>query len=351
MTPDLRILGAGVFGLSCAIAALRRDARVTVHDPHGPGAGASGGVLGALAPHVPEPWNAKKAFQLDALLMGRTFWPEVEALTGLSTGYVRSGRLQPVPSGGADAARARRGAAALRWGDAAVWDVIPATGAAWEPPAPDGLLIRDTLSAHLHPARAVAAMAAAVEALGGTVTRNGPPEDAAPVIHATGVAGLAALSEGLDRPAGVPVKGQAAVLDLAVEGPQLFVDGLHVVPHRDGTVAVGSTTENGVTDLTTDGALDDLVERARALVPALGDAPVIRRWAGLRPRARTRAPVLGAWPSRPGRFVANGGFKIGFGMAPLVGEVMADLVLDGLDRVPDGFRVEDCLRNGQETGD
>ena len=341
--PDLRILGAGVFGLSCAIAALRRGARVVVHDPHGPGAGASGGVLGALAPHVPEPWNAKKQFQLDSLLMGRAFWPEVEALSGLSTGYVRAGRLQPVPEGGAEAARARGAAAALRWSDAAAWEVIPAAGAAWEPPAPEGLLIRDTLSAHLHPARTVAAMAAAVEALGGTVTRDAAPVDAAPMIEATGVAGLAALSKGRARPVGIPVKGQAAVLDLALEGPQLFADGIHIVPHRDGTVAVGSTTENGAETLTTDGALDDLVERAREMVPALRDAPVIRRWAGLRPRARSRAPVLGAWPGRPGHFVANGGFKIGFGMAPLVGEVMADLVLDGRNRVPEGFRLADCL--------
>ena len=29
-----------------------------------------------------------------------------------------------------------------------------------------------------------------------------------------------------------------------------------------------------------------------------------------------------------------------FGMAPLVGEVMADLVLEGRDRVPEGFRPE-----------
>ena len=343
MTPDLRILGAGVFGLSCAIAALKRGARVVVHDPHGPGAGASGGVLGALAPHVPEPWNEKKQFQLDALLMGRTFWAEVEGLSGLPTGYVRSGRLQSVPTGGAGEARERGRAAALRWGDAAAWEVIAATGGAWEPPAPEGLLIRDTLSAHLHPARAVAAMAAAVEALGGTVTRDAAPGDAAPVIEATGVSGLAALSEGRARPVGIPVKGQAAVLELAVEGPQLFVDGIHVVPHLDGTVAVGSTTENGATTLSTDAALDDLIARARDMVPILRDAPVVRRWAGLRPRARSRAPILGAWPGRPGRFVANGGFKIGFGMAPLVGEVMADVVIDGRDRVPEEFRLSDRL--------
>jgi glycine/D-amino acid oxidase-like deaminating enzyme len=54
--------------------------------------------------------------------------------------------------------------------------------------------------------------------------------------------------------------------------------------------------------------------------------------------------MLGAWPGRPGHFVANGGFKIGFGMAPKMAEVMVDLVLDGRDAIPAGFRVEASLR-------
>ncbi|MEL6516514.1 MAG: FAD-dependent oxidoreductase, partial [Pseudomonadota bacterium] len=58
------------------------------------------------------------------------------------------------------------------------------------------------------------------------------------------------------------------------------------------------------------------------------------------PRARSRAPMLGAWPDRPGHFIANGGFKIGFGMAPEVARVMATLILDGTDDIPPAFGVE-----------
>jgi len=76
-----------------------------------------------------------------------------------------------------------------------------------------------------------------------------------------------------------------------------------------------------------------------AALPALAGAPVRARWAGVRPRAKSRAPLLGAWPGRPGQFVANGGFKIGFGMAPKVAQVMIDLVLDGKDAIPAGFRL------------
>ena len=84
-------------------------------------------------------------------------------------------------------------------------------------------------------------------------------------------------------------------------------------------------------------------DRARANVPALRAAPVLARWAGLRPRGRSRAPMLGAWPDRPGHFIANGGFKIGFGMAPKVAEVMADLMLEGRNGIPPGFEVEASL--------
>ena len=140
---------------------------------------------------------------------------------------------------------------------------------------------------------------------------------------------------------GTGVKGQAALLRYEAAGqPQLFAEGIHFIPHLDGTVAVGSTSERFFEEGSrTDAQLDEVIERARAAVLVLRDAPVIDRWAGVRPRARSRAPMLGAWPDRDGHYIANGGFKIGFGMAPKVAEVMADLMLDGVDRIPDGFEV------------
>jgi glycine/D-amino acid oxidase-like deaminating enzyme len=50
MTSDVTIFGAGLFGLGVAWACASRGARVRVVDPAGPGAGASGGLVGALAP-------------------------------------------------------------------------------------------------------------------------------------------------------------------------------------------------------------------------------------------------------------------------------------------------------------
>jgi glycine/D-amino acid oxidase-like deaminating enzyme len=230
-------------------------------------------------------------------------------------------------------ARARAVSAETLWQGLAQWSVIEAQGV-WAPVSPTGWLIHDTLSARVHPLLGCLALAEALHRAGCPVLRDG--EDRGAVVWATGVAGLAALGQG----AGSGVKGQAALLRFDARGaPQLFADALHIVPHGDGTVAIGSTSERVFDDATgTDGQLDHVLARALTAFPVLQGAPVIQRWAGVRPRAASRAPVLGNWPGRAGHFVANGGFKIGFGMAPKVGEVMADLVLDGRDAIPKGFR-------------
>jgi glycine oxidase len=319
---------------------VRRGASVQVIDPQGPGAGSSGGVVGALAPHVPENWNAKKAFQFESLLMAEAFWEEVEATGGLQAGYLRSGRLQPVADDAALALARRRALTADDlWQQKAVWRVEPASSQSWSPQSASGWAIRDTLTALLHPRRAIDALAAALAARGVRIENTG--DDIGKVLWATGLAGLEALNDGRSRPVGTGVKGQAAVLVHDARGaPQLFADGIHIIPHVDGTVAVGSTSERDYdAPDQTDAQLDTVVEKARAAVPALRDAPVVQRWAGVRPRARSRAPMLGAWPDRPGHFIANGGFKIGFGMAPKVAEVMADLLLEGRDGIPEGFEV------------
>lgn len=338
---DLTVRGGGVFGLTIAFEAARRGARVRLIEAHRIGAGASGGLVGALSPHVPENWNPKKQFQLESLLMAGDFWAAVSAASGLPTGFARVGRLQPLADARAvDLARQRAGGAAQLWQGRAVWQVVAATGTAWEPASPTGLLVHDTLSARLHPRLAGAALTGAIRALRGEVITGDAPDEGA-VVWATGAAGLAALSQSLGRKAGDGVKGQAALLRHdARDAPQLYIGSQHIVPHADGTVAIGSTSETTWTDPeTTDSQLDDLIGKARAALPCLRDAPVLERWAGIRPRAVSKAPLLDAWPGRPGHFIANGGFKTGFGMAPKVAQVMADLVLEGRDGIPSGFRL------------
>ncbi|UWQ54327.1 NAD(P)/FAD-dependent oxidoreductase [Leisingera caerulea] len=342
---DVTVRGAGIFGLSTAWLCARHGAQVQVVDPYGAGAGSSGGLVGALAPHVPENWNAKKQFQLESLLMAENFWEEVEATGGVSPGYGRTGRLQPINDDRTlELARLREQTARELWKDAAEWRVCEAASLGpWVPPSATGHVIHDTLSARMHPRRACAALVSALAVMGVEVQQEAP--DQGKVVHAKGYAGLLELNEAFGKTIGGGVKGQAALLRFHEgEVPQLYADGLHIIPHADGTLAIGSTSEREFEDgKATDSQLGDVIERARAAVPVLHGAEVIERWAGVRPRAKSRAPMLGAWPGRDGHYIANGGFKIGFGMAPKAAHVMADLLLEGKDSIPEGFRVEDNL--------
>ncbi len=337
---DVTVRGAGIFGLSIAWTCARRGAKVQVVDPFGAGAGSSGGLVGALAPHVPENWNSKKAFQFESLIMAEPFWSHVEATGGVSAGYARLGRVQPINDARTlELARARAETADTLWQGQATWRVLPSEQiGAWCPPSPTGWVIHDTLTARIHPRRACAALVSALSVMGVDVVLNAP--DQGQVVHATGVAGLQELSAAMGKTVGNGVKGQAALLRFdAGEVPQLFADAIHIVPHADGTLAIGSTSERDYDDpSTTDKALDDVIDRAMRAVPVLHGAEVIDRWAGVRPRSKSRAPMLGHHPRHKDQFIANGGFKIGFGMAPKVAEVMADLVLDGRDSIPEDFR-------------
>ncbi len=321
---DITVRGAGVWGLAIAWELAQRGARVQVVDP-APGSGASAGLVGALSPYAPAGWNAVKAFQRDSLLAAAGFWAGVEAASGLSTGYARTGRLVPVTD--LPRALAQGEAAARHWAPHAAWAVTASPD--WL--APGGPVVHDTLAARLNPRETLAALTAALRGAGVKVAPEG--SGAGTVIHATGVTGLEAA--GLGR----GVKGQALLLaHAAPDRPQVFADGLHIVPHADGTTAVGSTSEIAWDDPTaTDAQLDALRARAVALVPELAGAPVVARWAALRPRADTRQPVLGPWPGRPGHILANGAFKIGFGLAPGVARVIADLALTGRADIPGAF--------------
>ncbi|MSU88605.1 FAD-dependent oxidoreductase [Rhodobacteraceae bacterium 2CG4] len=352
---DVAVVGAGVWGLATARAALARGLSVIVLEAATVAAGASGGVVGALSPHAPDRWTGKKAFQLRALLAGRRYWPALETGTGLATGYAACGRLMPLQDAAArDQAEARAAEAARNWGAQARWQVVE-TVPGWLAAAPFGA-VHETLSARLFPRAACAALARAVRLSGGAIREATPVRALAPgmvstdagtvragtVVVAAGVAGFGLLGIAGGR----GVKGQAALLqaDTPAAAPLVFADGIYVVPQPGGLVAVGSTSENRWADPAPDARLEAVIARARALVPALADAPVRERWAGIRPRAPRPDPMLGPVPGLPGVLAALGGFKIGFGLAPLVAETLADMIAGGAPDLPADFAAAAQIR-------
>jgi glycine oxidase len=144
------------------------------------------------------------------------------------------------------------------------------------------------------------------------------------------------------------VKGQAALLaaDIDPALPTIFRDGLYVVAHEGGHVAVGSTSENSFVDpFSTDEQLDALIEAARDMVPVLRDAPVIERWAGLRPKAIDRDPMVGRHPENHNLIALTGGFKVSFGLAHRLAEAAICIASDANAEflLPESFAISNHI--------
>ncbi|CAN7364312.1 FAD-binding oxidoreductase [Rhizobium rhizogenes] len=346
---ELLIVGGGIMGLWAAVHAERLGIETLLVDGARLGSGASGGLLGALMPHMPDKWSEKKQFQFDALVALEGDIAALEAATGLSAGYRRSGRLIPLPKphlhkialGHSQDAEThwhydeRR----FHW---QVLDAAPVDG--WiDPSAGECGFVFDTLAARVAPRALLKVLAAflgkakhvrVVEGMeiegidpgrGIAKTREGAIHFGRCILsaghHSFPI--LDGLTPGRHSTLGQPVKGQAALLRADVDAglPVIFRDGLYIVPHEGGLVAVGSTSENRFDNpASTDGQLDVLLAAARAMAPVLANAEVVERWAGLRPKAIDRDPMVGAHPDHPRLIALTGGFKVSFGLAHRLAE-------------------------------
>ena len=346
-TPDITIYGAGIFGLSIGFEILKRGFKVKIVDISKPGFGASGGLLGALAPHTPDNWNEKKEFQLSSLLMQQEFWTEVNAISGLDAEYVKNGRIIPlIDDRAVKLSLDRTKSAEKLWKGFASWETTDKIDKNWYVQSPTGLYSYDTMSAQINPRKACKSLELAVKKLGATLERNikNSPNNNGLEIWATGYQGLNTLSKEFNKLIGDGVKGQAALLTLDRRNhPQLFTDGIHIIPTQNNLVAIGSTSETTWTHKKTDSNLDQIIQKAIQVCPALLNSQVKETWSGIRPRVKGRSPLLGPHPFRENIFIANGGFKIGIGLAPKVAEVTANFILDQKDMIPKRFTPSHAL--------
>ncbi len=333
---NITVIGAGVYGLSCALALLQAGHAVRVLEKGRVGQGASGGLVGALSPHVPEDWNPRKQFQLGALLGGAAHWAKVERLSGLPSGYGRVGRYIPLDDAyEAEKARGRVAGAARLWPAGFSWAVVPSAPHIAPEAAPYGV-VHETLSARISPRLACAALAAAVVKAGGVIEENQEVAALEGVsVIAAGIGSAPLLEPFLGAGKLRGVKGQAALLagGLPADSPVVYGNGVYIIPHADGTVAVGATSENKFTDATgTDALLQAVLAKAFAIVPALKSVPILERHAGLRPRAPKPEAMLGQLDDTT--FVATGGFKTGLGNAHVIAAALVQLVRGEVPDIP-----------------
>jgi glycine oxidase len=102
----------------------------------------------------------------------------------------------------------------------------------------------------------------------------------------------------------------------------------YIVPRLDGRLLAGSTTEYaGFDKRVTIGGIHLISRHALEIAPVIESLPLVDLWAGLRPRAEDDLPVLGACEHTRGLFYAAGHYRNGILLAPLTGELIAELIL------------------------
>lgn len=333
---NITVIGAGVYGLSCALALLEAGHLVRVLEAGRIGKGASGGLVGALSPHVPEDWNVRKQFQLGALVSAADYWAKVEALSNLPSGYGRVGRYIPLDDAyEAEKAQNRIAGAARLWPEAFSWKMQNTAPNIAPEFAPYGVVF-ETLSARISPRLACLALAGAVRKMGGEIVENHPvSKPQGLTVIAAGVGSGLLLAPFLGEGKIKGVKGQAALLDggLPAGSPVIYGNGVYIIPHANGTVAVGATSENKFEDASSlDHRLDEVLEKACRIVPALREATILERHAGLRPRAPKPEAMLGKLDETT--FVATGGFKTGLTNAHVISAALTQLVAGESPDIP-----------------
>ncbi|WP_321340069.1 FAD-binding oxidoreductase [uncultured Cohaesibacter sp.] len=378
---DCLVVGGGVFGLSIARACLGEGMSVALADKQEIGQGASYGLLGALLPHMSERWNEKKEFQFNALKDLSKVKVLLEEEVGLSIGYDRCGRVVPI---GTESLRERHEVrskeAEMLWHGAETGyyhKVFPQDDlGGWlnAELCPEGYAF-DNFSARANPRAYCEAARASVIKRGGVVMENAEVVDvkdlgdSAEVTLASGEtlsAGVVVLSAGyksfpmIEALTGVEdlgkgVKGQALIAKVGQKPglPVLYDRTVYVVPHDDGVCAIGSTTEEEWDDEhSTDDRCDEIWAKALNLCPMLEGAEIMQRWAGIRPKATKRDPMVGFLPGSKSIYAATGGFKIGFGLAHAIAQVSVERLakLEPTLKLPDSFEASTHL-NGKAWGE
>ncbi len=357
-SPDLLVIGAGAAGLWTAWKAVNAGLSVTVMEKGRVGDGASGGILGALMPHRPSQWTASKQFQLEALTGLASEIALLEEASGIPCGYRRCGRLMPID--GERRLEEHKGwqqAAAQNWqGAGARWDILQSLPAKWtDMMAPALAYDFDSLSARVNPRALLASLAAGVRARGGAIVEGAGVSEAAslPAGHVVVAAGHDSF--GLLAAAGLPgmgwgVKGEAVLLrpakPLPPDLPILYRGGTYVIVHNHGLVAVGSTSERDYADARPSPATaTGLMADAASLCPALAGAELVESWAGIRPRAAGRQPLVGPLPGNTRLVAVTGGFKITLGIAHRLADAVLAHVQGQPVNLPAGFSLHEQLVN------
>lgn len=357
---DVAIAGGGLVGSSAALALARRGLRVGLFERRYCGAQASGVNYGGVRR------QGRPAEQLPLAIRARRIWDRLPELIGIDGEFVVSGHLRLARSeadlGALDAwARmaAGYGLDVEVIGGAAFRQRFPWLGAA----AVGGSLC--ATDGHANPRLVSPAFARAARAAGADVREHTELTD----IHHDGTrfqlrAGdLRVSADWLINSAGawantvagyfgetVPMKPIYPNMWVTEPLPPFIVHNLGVygggiyarqVARGNCVIGGGRGHGDGEYGQPSTDTTRAVMREACALLPRLREALLIRTWSGVEGETPDSNPVIGASRTVPRLLHAFGFSGGGFLLAPGVGDVLADLVVDGKTATPlDAFSID-----------
>ena len=361
---DVAIIGGGLMGCYSAYFLHQRGRSVIVIEKGNACAAASGVNFGNLRLQG----RAPREFPLS--LRAQAIWEDLDRLTGEDCGLIPCGHVY-LGLAKSDERKLERAALEARAAGLEVelldgsaarrrWPFLSGTvtGASWSK--------RDAVA---DPAVASPAVARLAQRAGARILERSQVV----TIERTGAAFTLQIEQGLTVTCGQVVNAAGAwagdiarhfgePVPMFAAGPPLFAvksqkrytgPSLHAVdgtllfrPSRNGEAVAGSFPRVKA-DLATGDAMvpGDRVERGLArlaeVIPGLGRMRAGRVWSGVEGYLPDMLPVIGWSRTTPGLLHAFGFSGHGFQLAPGVGAVVADLIVDGASPTPiDGFSIE-----------
>lgn len=319
------VIGAGVIGLSTALALRQRGCDVGVFESGAAGRGSSWAGAGILFPLLPWHYDAVvNDWCLRGIRLQAGWQQGLHEWSGIDPEYRVTGLRVIGAYGSGPAAWLRRHGQTFERDGADL--VIPEVAQVRNPRLVDALIAScRAAGVALHGALGSVAPLVQADAATGVTWAAGHWQSDAVVMCAGAWSGQI---EGVGPVPVFPVRGQM----LALRAPELppsmvYDDGRYLVPRRDGVVLLGSTLEQvGFDAGTTASAAAELLGWAQRIHPALGPDRVIRHWAGLRPGSRLNHPLVGRHATLAGLWLNTGHFRYGLTMAPACAEAIAESI-------------------------
>ena len=339
LSSDVIVVGTGLIGLSAAAALSDRRLKVMLIGDQRPGA-ASAAAAGMLAPSVERAPGPAHAFGIAARDRYPSYVEYLYDRTDIAVPLNRRGILQIALSQKGIKGLRKSALPTTQWLDAnelhRLEPALPhALGAMFN--ADDGAVDNVALLAALEK---LCGESRLIERRDEGVQQVHPRTDSCEVItdsagsfsgrHVVIAAGAwsgrisgAAYARAVEPARGQLVSYSSVPLRHVAYGPRGYV-----VPRGDVTIG-GSTMENvGFDSSTTADGLRKVRTAAEEICPVLSSAKVTQAWAGLRPVTPDMLPIIGADPHHPSLIYACGHSRNGVLMAPLTGDIIADLVTE-----------------------